>query len=203
MEKKLSDWKNIEKRVLPLFREEIKLMEDMAKSTVAPYVMRHKLYQFRQVCLGYLLITKNNAQATIRLIKANLVHQIHYISRNTFEMVVTLYYIDNNKSQKDILTGRYFDYSKVQAYEAMKMINEYPEIFGGIGNEERDKQIQKGYDDFVSRYKTGDKKLNLKTWSGKNLRQMIEDITDDEIKIDLLHRYRLMVRLNCTNLEKR
>lgn len=189
-------FKEVEKKIVPLFRSQIVLMNKMAQSVSRDYIARDKLFPYRELCFGYLLIGRKNAEATLHLIKANLVHQVHYISRNTFEMMVTLYYIDNDKSKRDELTQRYFDYQGVKAHQAMKLMTDYPEPFIGIRTEENDKEVEQNYNVFIAKYTQGGKKPDLSTWSGKKLDKMIDSLTNKELKNDILRRYRIMVSMN-------
>lgn len=166
-------------------------MDDLSMSVIEDYHPK-KLYPFRELCLGYLLIANNNAKATLPLIKANLVHQIHYVSRNMFEMVVILYYIDDDKSKKEELINRYFAFnSSIVPYKAMISMKEYPAPFEGIRTDKRDEEIIEGRKEFIKRYGK-----ETQTLSGKLLPDMIKAINDTETKNDLLKRYRLMTQMN-------
>lgn len=187
----LIKWKDIEKRLIPIFEIEIQLMDDITASVIKNYHPK-KIYPFREICLGYLLIAHSNAKATLFLINENLVHQVHYISRNTFEMVTTLYYIDDDESKKDALVERYFKFNaSIVPFKAMKAMHEYPETFREITTNERDKEILREHDAYIKMYGK-----NTQTWSGKNLPDMIKSLKDDETKNDLLKRYKLMVNMN-------
>lgn len=185
------EWLEVEKKVISVFKKEVSLMTDLSMSVIEDYHPK-KLYPFRELCLGYLLIANNNAKAALRLIKANLVHQIHYISRNMFEMVVTLYYIDDDKLKKEELINRYFAFnSSIVPYKAMISMKEYPAPFEGIRTDKRDEEIIEGRKEFIKRYGK-----ETQTWSGKGLPDMIKTISDLETRNDLLKRYSLMVQMN-------
>jgi hypothetical protein len=195
-EEKQKAFKDIEEKLLPLFNERIKLINDMADSIRKTYIESNRLHPFRELCLGYLLIARNNSLATLRLLENNLVDQINYISRNTFEMVVTLYYIDNDESERKNLTDRYFEFSAVEAHEVMKLMEDYPLLNDGTWTPERDKKVKEAYDEFIKKYSKGNKKPNTKLWSGKNMREMIESLKKVDVKKDLLYLYRLVVNMN-------
>lgn len=184
-------WRGIEERVITVFKEKIKLMDDMAESAIQNYHPK-KIHPFRELCLGYLVIANNNSKAALRLIEDNFVHQVHYISRNMFEMITTLYCIDDDKSKKDDLIERYFKYNaSIVPYKAMRTMKRYPRAFEGIRTDEMDEEIMNARTDFKKTY--GEK---IQTWSGKSTPEMIEDIKNLEIRNDLMKRYCIMVQAN-------
>lgn len=184
-------WRGIEERVITVFKEKIKLMDDMAESAIQNYHPK-KIHPFRELCLGYFMIANNNSKAALRLIEDDLVHQVHYISRNTFEMAVTLYYIDDDKSKKDNLIERYFKYNaSIVPYKTLNSMKEYPKAFEGIRTDKRDEEILKAQTEFIKKY---GKEIN--SWSGKFIPVMIKDIKNTEIRNDLLKGYSIMVKMN-------
>lgn len=197
MDERQKKWKILEERIILLFEAEIKLMDDIARFIKINYLERKKRRSpLRELCLGYLLISRANAQATLLLIEANLVHQVNYISRNTCEMVVNLYYIDDDQSKREDLTKRYFEYHSVKAYQTMKTINDFPDDFSGITTPEQDKKIKEDYANFIAKYTVSGKKPNINTWSGKNLKEMITAISNSEMRDALLKNYKFVTRMN-------
>jgi hypothetical protein len=191
-------WKEIEEDVVTTFHSQIVLMDEMLQSVSKNYIDKNKLFLFRELCFGFLWFGRNNSKATISLIKENLVDQVHYISRNTFEMMVILYYIDNDndKLKRDELAQRFFNYQSVLSRQVMKVITDYPESFTDLKTEGQDRVIEQGYKDFISKYKEKGEKLDLKSWSGKNLYAMIDCFNNKEQKIDLMKRYQMMIKVN-------
>jgi len=189
-------WKQAEEATVPLFRSQIYLMDKMAQSVNKDYIASNKLFAFRELCLGCLLIGRNNSEATLCLIKDNLVDQVHYISRNTFEMMVILYYIDNDKLKRDELAQRFFDYQSIVSYQAKQVMTDYPESFIGIRTEENDREVEQNHNAFILKYTQDGKKPDLKSWSGKNLYSMIACLTDKKLKDDLMKRYQVMIKAN-------
>jgi hypothetical protein len=187
-------WKDVEDQLVPAFSSTISLMDKILHSAAANYIASKKLYLFRELCFGFLCTGRNNSDATLKLLEANLVDQIHYISRNTFEMMVILYYIDNDRHTKDVLSQRFFDYSTVDANQAMNVMINYPETFRGMRTEEDDRKAKQNYETFISRYTCS--KPDLRTWSGKDMYHMIDSLKDVDIKADFLKRYRFMVWSN-------
>jgi hypothetical protein len=190
------DWKKREEAIIPILEETIKLMQDMTYSFQNDYPSK-RISLFRQICAGYLMIGKNNAKASLLLIENNLTYQIHYISRNMFEMVVTLHFIDNDKLRRDELAQRFFDYTSIQRYKVMEAMNKNRSIPQEFRTEEMDKEIEKKFNSFLKNYRTKEgKPPRTDTWSGLSLPEMINTITNNYKKNDFLTGYDIMNRPN-------
>ncbi|HBR22284.1 MAG TPA: hypothetical protein DD713_06935 [Nitrospiraceae bacterium] len=189
-------WIDVEKELVSLVYSEISIIDKMLQSASVNYITSNRLFPYRELCFGFLVVARNNTEATLKLIEANLVDQIHFISRNTFEMMVILYYIDNDKFKRDELTQRFFDYHIVTAHRAMHIIESYPRSFVGVITEGNANEIKRDYDAFLTKYSQDGKKPSLTTWSGKNLSDMIDTISDENCKNDLMKRYKFMISAN-------
>jgi hypothetical protein len=177
-------------------QEIVHIINDMAIAVSKNYQPK-KMHQFRFLCLGYLLIAKNNIEATIQLAEANLVHQLNYISRNMFEMVLTLYYIDDYKHKKNERIKRFYDYTNsIKRRQASERIVKYPDIFGPI-----DAKIEAEVDQKIKEFREMNKskegrKINEISWSGLNMAQMIEALSDIELRKQLTKEYEIIIALN-------
>ena len=164
----------------------------MARAVPSNYP-KARIYPFRELCLGYLLICKDNLEATVCLLDKNLGDQINYINRNMFEMVVTLFYISDDKSKKEERTKRYFDYNDaVVKYRHKEMILKHKDIFPGGLLEEQIKLIDQHYKKFENEYH----KPNRQSWSGLKIDKMIESLSSSDEKDKLLKHYQVAVYLN-------
>jgi hypothetical protein len=187
-------YRHWEADLVPVFSSTILFMDKILHLAAANYIRTNKLYTFREICFGFLHIGRNNSQATLMLLEANLVDQIHYISRNTFEMALTLYFIDNDKSTRDSLAQRFKDYRCVVSHKVKNKLGKYKSIFGEMTKEEDDAKIEKDYKTFISKY--GCDKNQLQTWSGKKMDKMIDILSDEELKSNMLRHYDLVTWAN-------
>ena len=164
--------------MLPLINELIVTINDMARSVPSKYPSK-RIYPFRELCLGYLLICRDNLEATVSLFEKDLGDQINYINRNMFEMVVTLFYIVDDKSKKEERTKRYFDYNDaVIKHKHKEMIQKHKDIFKDGLPEEQIKAIDNNYAKFHDKYK----KPNTQSWSGLKMDKMIDGLSSRMVR---------------------
>ena len=196
MPDELKTWQDIEKEIIPIISSTISLMEEILDSVVTNYMKNKRLYLFRTLCYGFLCVAHNNMAATLKLIESNLVDQINYISRNSLEMLIILHYIDNNDPKtRDSLTERFFHYSNVVAYRAMKVMDEYPDIFKNIRTKNNDLAIEMEFEHFKTNYYCKNIR-DTYTWSGKTLNQMIGSLSNSESRALLLLAYKSLLVSN-------
>lgn len=190
------------KEQIQLLRSQTALMTEIFDSALKNYGIKEttKLYRHRQLCLGSLLIARQNAEAAYVLLEQEITYPVHYISRSMFELVVNLYYILDKEEERDWRLDRYVSYSDaVLPYKILEILQVYPELFpDDMKNPQRSKQVADKYSDFDKKYKNGSRFKNY--WSGMNLRAMIEKLSDPIIKREMLVRYKFVTNLNNTYL---
>jgi hypothetical protein len=194
-EKNVMDWRDVEEMITRVYMEEIALMDDMIESIKNNYHAR-QITPFREICFGYMVICRNNAKAALLLIKENLIHQVHYISRNMFEMVVNLCFIDNDDSKRQGLIERYFEYRIIGAYKTLEKMRKYSSIPQTVRTVQKDREIESNYESFKNKYKDAKGKINLNAWSGKTLPAMIKEIKDKQLRDNLTTGYDMMADIN-------
>jgi hypothetical protein len=187
-------------RYIPIIKEVIEIMNDMARAVPAKY-SQNKIYPLRDLCLGYLLICKSNVEAALCLFENNHGHQINYINRNMFEMVVTLFYIKDDDKKIDERVTRYFEYNNaVIKYKTKEIVRKNRDIFSQEMPDELMAKVDQQYKKFVDKYYQGSKKSNINSWSGMKMPDMIESLSSQSDKENLLRHYRVAVNLNNTFL---
>ena len=191
----INAWSDAEDKTTQIYLDEIKLMDEMIESVKNNYQL-NRMTLFRALCFGVLIICRDNAKAGLLLVKENLIHQVHYISRNMFEMIVNLCFIDNEDSKRQELVERFFEYRIVHAFKALKTMKKYPSIPQSVRTEQKDADIEEGYNDFRNKYKDANEKINLSKWSGKTLPDMINCIKDAELRENLMTGYEIMNETN-------
>lgn len=191
------DFKKLKEQHIPIINEIIKIMNDMALAVPKKY-NENNMYPFRELCLGYLLICKNNVEAAFRLLENSLIHQINYINRNMFEMVMTLYYIDDDSHKKEERVTRYFEYNgAVINNKVRNVLLKYQGLYKKELPQKIHKELDQKYKHFVDKYKKQDgKKYNERTWSGLNLFSMLEGLSNHETKEKLLKHYQIVISMN-------
>jgi Family of unknown function (DUF5677) len=188
----------LKEQYVSIINEVIKIMEDMARAVPSNYSDK-KIYPFRDLCLGYLLICKSNVEAALRLFENNLGDQINYINRNMFEMVVTLFYINDDNNKKDERVTRYFEYNNaILNYRTKESILKYHDSLSKKISDELNKKINQKYKDFGEKYckKEGNKKPSKHSWSGMKISEMIESLSNQSDKEKLLKHYKIAITLN-------
>jgi hypothetical protein len=115
-----------------------------------------------------------------------------------FEMVLTLYYIDDDMNKKNERISRFFEYNdSIKRNQARQVVLKYPEIFGEIRRKDIEDEIDHKVIEFKEKYKKQEgKKVNDRTWSGLTMPQMIEAITDSSLKTQLTREYDIMTAMN-------
>lgn len=192
------EWQIKDDALIKVLQDEICLADDMSKHIEEIYDRQLRMTPYRLLCLGYLITGRNNLDSSQKLIEANLVHQVHYICRNSFELVITLYFIENFKNhERDSWVKRYYDYSAVIQHKAKKIMYKHAATLEPITTPEKDAEIEAKYKEFEKKYKpTTDKKINTNTWSGIDNRAMINLITDQDTKDRLMMLYDTIVKGN-------
>jgi hypothetical protein len=190
---------DIERRVMLLCTKVISLINDIIESVKKNYPLdgrsRGKLSSYRLLCFCSLIICGNNMRASLLILKDGLDHQIYYIRRNMIEIMVTLYYIDQDENRREQLVTRFFDYGAVNQFNSNKIIMKYSSTLqSALGQQQ--KEVETRYMDFKKKYTSTKGGRALRTWSGKNLWAMINEINDVELRNKLLHDYEVM---NTTN----
>ncbi len=189
------DWKERRDKLISILEDTVTLLEKMSLSFENDYHPK-RISDFRYLCYGYILISKNNIIGSLLLSKNRLVHQLHHISRNMMEMVTTLTYINDEKSTLEEKVRRFFDYQCVITNKHLDTLKRFPEIPQEFRNEKDDSIIEDNYKIFLSRYKNGNKKVNVNCWSGHDIPQMIEKISDEKKRNDLFRGYSLISKTN-------
>ena len=110
-----------------------------------------------------------------------------------FEMVVNLYYINDDKSEREERLKRFFYYDVVLQYNTLEIYRHIPEMSRDFGFEKHDSRIQSEYNQYKSRYKI---KNNVPNWSGYNLLDMINKISDEGKRNDLFNGFYLLTKNN-------
>jgi hypothetical protein len=192
-----AEFKKLKQQTIPIVKEIIEIIKDMALVVPKKYD-ESRMSPFRELCLGYLLISKNNIEAALRLLENGLVHQIHYINRNMFELVVTLFYIDDNSRNTEARVQRYFEYNDaVINHKAREMLRKYQNLYKKELPKEIQEELEQKYRNFIEKYKKEDgKKPNEQSWSGLNLFELIGELTDKTVKERLLTHYQIVVSIN-------
>jgi hypothetical protein len=195
VDSRIESWREIEDEISQIYVEELSLLDEMIESVKNNY-QSNRMTPFRLLCFGILIICRDNAKAGLLLIKQDLIHQVHYISRNMFEMIVNLCFIDNEESKRGELVERFFDYGIVNGFKTLNKMNKYPLIPQSERTEQRDRDIENGYNHYKNKYKDVKGKVNLKTWSGKTLPEMIKCVKDPKLCENLMTGYDIMNETN-------
>jgi hypothetical protein len=176
----------------------VNLMNDIYLSAWENYGSAKRMYPHRQLCMGTLIIARNNTEAAIHLVGASLIHQVHYISRNMLELAINLYYILDNKAERESRLERYRRYSdEVLPFKVLKVANKYPDEFRGQVKEGMTEVKEGRHKEFLQRYGNGSaRSVNTQSWSGMTLDRMIGLLTDNAKKRDLTLDYEFIMKLN-------
>jgi len=186
--------KQIKEAHHPILSEILGIMNDMALTSTKKFHPK-RISPFRALCIGYLLIGKSNVEATLRLSDCNLTHQISYINRNMFEIALTLYYIDDDKSKIDERVSRYFEhYNAVIRRKSIKTSNKYPAFLDSVSND-IEQEVDQNYKNYIDKYSRHGKKCNVESWSGITMKSMIESLLNDEIKGHLMKHYEIIINM--------
>lgn len=177
----------------------VNLMNDIYLSAAKYYgAEKKRMHPHRQFCMGTLIVARNNAEAAVNLLEANLVDQIHYISRSLWELTINLYYIMDSDATRDARLERYRRYSdEVLPFKLIKVAKKYPDMFKDDIAEGPYEKKEKRYKDFMEYYKnaSGDK-LNTQSWNGMAMDKMINDLVNDGVKQKIMELYDLVVKSN-------
>jgi Family of unknown function (DUF5677) len=185
------DWGKRRDKIIPILEDTIILLEDMSRSFQNDYHI-NKISHFRSLCYGYILISKYNINTSLLLFRNKKMYQVHYISRNMIEMVINLFYINSDKSERKERVKRFFDYRYVQEYNLLDTLKHFPEEFREFRNKNQEVKTEKNYNKYKSRYKITQKFVT--DWSGISLYQRIEKISDEQKRKFLLRFYYLTTR---------
>lgn len=184
---------------LECLKKLVNLMFDVLRSAYRHYggdYGKTRMYPNRQLCMGTMLVALNNGKASMVLVDKDLFYQIHYISRNMFELVVNLYYILDDDREIDERFERYRRYSKeVLPYQVMQVMKKYPEHVKDSPVEKDFAEKEKRYWKFRDKYAMNGK-INLENWSGMKLPVLIEKIKDQKAKDELMLLYHFIAKTN-------
>jgi len=185
--------KNYKDDLLSVLHELIEACGDMALSCRGNYV--NKLYPVRELCLGYLLLCRDNLKATILLLENNQGHQLYFICRNIFELAVTLFYILDAPIKMDERTDRYFAYNNsIKRQLGINILSKLAELGYTCPTETNSEKVNKNCEDFKEKY-ARDGKLKDDTWSGLNMVQMIESFSGS-VKEEFLQTYHIGIKIS-------
>lgn len=177
----------------------IDLMFEVLRSAYLNYgddYGKTRMYSNRQLCMGSMLVALNNGKASIALAKNGLFYQIHYISRNMFELVVNLYYMLDDDSEFDERFERYKRYSReVLPYRVIEVMKTYPEHVKDPPLEKIIAEKKMLFLKFKGKYSINGK-ISLESWSGRKLPDLIKKITDQKAKDDLMRLYHFIAKTN-------
>lgn len=183
---------NYKNDLLSVMRELIDLFNDMVISSRENYM--GKLYPVRELFVGYLLLCRDNLKATILLLENNLGHQLYFISRNIFEMAVTLFYILDEESKTSERVDRYFEYNNsFKRQLGSHMLSKLQKLGFGNGIELDVEEIEQNCKAFKEKYGK-DGKLRVDNWSGMNTVQMIESFSEESVREEFLDAYEIGVK---------
>lgn len=187
------EWEISYKKIIPVIEKQMIFVEEIITSFMENNDV-NKISDFQLLCLGYLIIAKNNLKATYLLVTENLFHQAHLIRRNMFEMTLNLFYMDHNIDYaRDVLVERYFDHGVVRSYDALQTMLRHPEGFENVRNEVNDNTVMTAYHNYLTKYGLVRKP---QTWSGKTLDKMIASISDEKYQSLFLEEYALLNRVD-------
>lgn len=157
-----------------------------------------RMYPYRQLCIGTLIVARNNAEATIHLVDAELIHQVHYISRSMLELTINLYYILDDEAERDARLERYRRYSdEVLPFKVLQVARKYPDRFKSQITEEQAEVKEKRCKGFLARYKrSSGKDPSEESWSDMKMPDMIKKIINEEDRKELQTLYDFIVKLN-------
>ena len=189
------DWNQRRAIIISILQDTITLLEEMSSSFRHDYHPK-RITNFRLLCYGYLVISKNNIKTSLLLIENGLLYQIHPISRSIFEIVVNLNYIDADDSERNERTKRFFDYQYVDRYNVLHTMESISEIPQDVRTKEQDDKIQHDYSEYLKRYNMQKRERGITNWSGFNLVEMIQRIPDDNRRNDLLKGYKLVPKID-------
>ena len=177
----------------------VNLMNDIFLAAWGKYgTGKMRMYPHRQLCMGTLIVARHNTEATIHLIEKKLIHQVHYISRSMLELTINLYYILDDKSERDARLERYMLYSdEVLPRKALMAKRKYPDAFKGGISEQQGEVKEKRYRDFLERYSNSSTpNVNTQSWSGMTMDKMIVGILNKETRKELQTLYDLIIKSN-------
>jgi len=184
---------NYKKDFLDVMHELVELFGDMAESSRANYI--GKLYPARELCLGYLLLCRDNLKASIFLLENNQGHQLYFISRNIFELAVTLFYIVADRKEMSERVERYFEYNNsIKRQLGVNILRKLTELGYDHSADVNSGDLDQKCKLFKEKYGKGGK-LRDDTWSGLNLVQMIECLSTQE-KEELLQAYEIGIKIS-------
>jgi len=177
----------------------VNLINDIFLSAWENYGASKRMYRHRHLCMGTLLVARQNTEATVYLIQAGLVHQVNYISRNMLELTINLCYILDDETQRDARVDRYIRYSdEILPYRAWQASEKYPEMFvKKQASQDRIETIRQRYGAFVERYREKQNKdPNIESWIGMNMGRMIDAMKNEETRQGIRVLYDIVARSN-------
>jgi hypothetical protein len=189
----IHDWTNKKDQIISILEDTVTVLDDI--SNLFQNYYPSEMSDFCYLCYGYIIISKHNIITSLFLLRNKMIYQVHYFSRNMFEMMTNLTYITDDKSKLEERIKRFFDYEKVQLYNQLKPLKEIPELFP-FRNETEEINVQNDYNNYMSLYYNKKNSKRIGKWSGLNLKEMINLITDERKRNHLLMRYNLMTQLN-------
>jgi Family of unknown function (DUF5677) len=171
----------------------VNLMDDIYLSVRKNYGTA--MHPHMLLCVGTLRVACHNAEATIHLVDAELIHQVHYISRNMWELTINLYYILDKESQRDARLERYLRYGdEVLPFKLLEAVKDH---FEDDISEQLATRKEKKYRTFQEEYKTSKGKApDTSSWSGMNMYDMVDKLNNEEIKTEFKTFYKLLVKSN-------
>jgi hypothetical protein len=173
--------------------ELVELFSVMVVSSRANYM--NKLYPARELCVGYLLLCRDNLKATILLLENNQGLQLYFISRNIFEIAVTLFYILSDVKEMDKRIDRYFEYNNsIKRQQGINILSKLAKLGYDHTSNVNSEEINQKCKLFKEKFgKNG--KLRDDTWSGLHMVQMIESLSGQE-KEELLEAYEIGIKIS-------
>lgn len=173
------------------------LMDEIFSSALSNYRSLKRMHPRRMLCMGSISIAKRNIDASVLLIETELSQQVHYISRNMYELTANLYYILDDESVWEQRLERYRRHSgQVLPYKVMRVMEKYPQYAIGINPDKDFPKKKNAYAEFKQKYEVKGKKFNDGTWSGKKLDLLIESLKDTKDKEALMEFYHSIVKQN-------
>lgn len=184
---------NYKSDFLSVMHELVELFGDMVVSSRANYM--NKLYPVRELCVGYLLLCRDNLKATILLLENNQGLQLYFISRNIFEIAVTLFYILSDAKETDKRIDRYFEYNNsIKRQQGINIMSKLAKLGYDHTSNVNSEEINQKCKLFKEKFgKNG--KLRDDTWSGLHMVQMIESLSGQE-KEELLEAYEIGIKIS-------